>query len=145
MLSATARMDWAWLMIGPLPSRNCTSWNDIASSASCAKIECSPGETIRLSIMVWTISFGFLAVWHFGFVVLLTSLLTLKTSAISANLKSNPWNLAFSALCLVTFFEAFWKCWAKAGKECFTASGVRRKFPRGDKFSSQSCDVTNQL
>ena len=59
--------------------------------------------------------------------------------------KINPWNLAFSALCLVSFFEAFWKCCAKAGKECFTASGVRRKFPRGDKFSSQSCDVTNQL
>jgi len=24
-------------------------------------------------------------------------------------------------------------------------SGVRRKFPRGGQFSSQSCDVTNQL
>ena len=52
MLSATARMNWACLMIGPQPSRNCTSWNDIASSASWAKIECSPGETIRLSIVV---------------------------------------------------------------------------------------------
>jgi len=73
MLPATARMNWAWLTIGPLPSRNCTSWNDIASSASWAKMECSAGETIRLSItVVWTISFGFLAVWHFGFVAFLT-------------------------------------------------------------------------
>ena len=27
----------------------------------------------------------------------------------------------------------------------FKASGVRKKFPRGAKVSSQPCDVTNQL
>ena len=40
------------------------------------------------------------------------------------NLESNPWNLAFSVLCLVSSFEAFWKCWAKAGKECQTADNA---------------------
>jgi len=95
MLSVTTRMNWAWLMIGPLPSRNCTSWNGTASSASWAKIECSAGETIRLStIVVWTVSFGFLAVWYFGFVVFLTSFLIVEDAisanfAISANLESN--------------------------------------------------------
>jgi len=78
-LSATTRMNWAWSMIGPLPSRDCTSWNDIASSASWAKIGSSSGETIRLSIIVvWIVSLRFLAVWYLGFVVFLTSFLIVE-------------------------------------------------------------------
>jgi len=38
MLSVTARMNWAWLMTGPLHSLNCTFWNYIASSRCWAKI-----------------------------------------------------------------------------------------------------------
>jgi len=133
MLSAKARMNWPWLMTGPLPSLNCTSWNDIASSARWAKIECFPGETTRFSILLIQTVSKFCA---FGSVVLLFCSVSdkffssFKTSAISAkfltklvvqNLESNPWNLAFSVLCLVSSFEAFWKCWARDGKECQTA------------------------
>ena len=65
MLSATARMNWAWLMIGPLLSRNCTSWNDIASCASWAKMECSPGEAIRLFLEIIIIKNFIFILWKF--------------------------------------------------------------------------------
>jgi len=73
MLSATTRMNWAWLMIGLYLFAIVHSETPPAS-ASWAKLECSPGETIRLSIIVvWTVSFGFSALWYFGSVVFLTS------------------------------------------------------------------------